>query len=109
MKHVGKKKKKAVSSYFRPEEGFVFSKSSISLLVDLRNNIASPCQPVLFCKIITFWTFEIFSVRVEAAFGSWGIAGGREEQGVSLLRTGISLAFVCKESCPTRGAGGVKV
>lgn len=75
MKHVGKM---SVSSYFRPEEGFVFTKSLISLSVDLTNNIPSPCQPVPFCKIVMFWTFEIFSVRVNAALGSWGIASGRK-------------------------------
>lgn len=75
MKHIGKM---SVSSDFRPAEGFVFIKSLISLSVDLRNNIASSCQRAPFRKIVTFWTFEIFSVRFDAALGSWGIASGRK-------------------------------
>lgn len=39
-------------SYFTPAEGFVFTKSLISLAVDITRSIVSPCQPVPFCNIL---------------------------------------------------------
>lgn len=52
MKHEGKT---SGLSYFRPEEAFVFSKSLISLAVDITKSIASPHQPVPFCNILDLW------------------------------------------------------
>lgn len=46
-------------------------KGLISLSVDITNFTS-------ICQTVPFWTFEIFSVRVGAALGSWGVAGGRK-------------------------------
>lgn len=67
MKNIGKM---SVLSNFTSKEEFVFTWCLIALLVDFINNITSPCKPGSFCHSVALGTFEMFSVRFDAALGS---------------------------------------
>lgn len=54
LKWRGTHRKMFVSNHSRPEEGFVFTQSLISLWLYLKHDVSSPCQPVPFCKILHY-------------------------------------------------------